>query len=156
MRATDDMEEKFTYSSDFKPAAAPRKMLESYRKACDALVCELKLQWGMGAAHGYWVGGKEGGVYDFDGELALGMRDIAYAVSHGVQLEQAEDWLDYVCWASDYGFRQPTLEEYLEGSVGLAGAEARQRINAAKAELDRLCDEERERITEKPSCKDKQ
>lgn len=124
-----------------------RKLEEDYRTACNGWVLELSRLWGLDGLHGYWVGEEPGGVFDFDGAMTIGMEDIRYAVCHGVSHEQAVDWQEYVCWAGENGFDQPSLRDYCEARVPLVPREAQQRINNLRQDLMRLCAEERERMT---------
>ena len=125
--------------------AALKQLNENYERACNAWVKELERMWDMQMQNGYWID-EPGGVYDFDGAWTLGMTDITYAVRHGVTMEQAADWQEYVCWAAEFDFQLPTLREYVENSVPMPDHDAQQRITDMKAELTRLCNEERARL----------
>ena len=129
-----------------------RQLEQEYEQACNAWVLELARMWNLDVQVGYWIGGETGGVYDFGGEWAIGMRDIRYAVRGGITYDQAIDWVDYVCWAGANDVHQPTLQEYVEYKVPILDEEARQRITEGrkrieqmKVELMRICDEEVEK-----------
>ena len=133
--------------------AVLRQLEEDYEKACNAWVEELARMWDVDVlAGGGWFAGEPGGIFDFDGELSLAMRDIKYAVRNGVTRDQTADWQEYTSWISDYeeyGFASPTLREYVEYLVPLLDQEARDRIDRGrerieelKTELARLCREE--------------
>ena len=133
------------------------RLLEGYYElACNAWVMMLARLWDLGdITRGYWVGDETGGVFAFNEELMLNMRDIRYAVKNDVSFDQACDWQDYSSWIAEYeecGYRVPTLQEYVEARVPLLGDEARQRIDAKRKEIEemqdelgRLCDEELEK-----------
>lgn len=119
-----------------------RQLDGDYERACNGYLVELARLWGIDLMHGYWIDGP-GSVYDFDGSWTLGMEDILYIVRHGITMEQAEDWREYVCWAGENDFDQPSLKEYVEASVPILDSEAQRRISEARIELLRLCNEER-------------
>lgn len=129
-----------------KPAAL-RLLEDNYAAACNAYVAGLARLWGITLNAGcYWIGDEPGGVYDFDGAWTLDMEDIRYAVGHAVTTDQAADWEEYVCWAGENDFEQPSLRDYCEARVPLVPREAQQRINEMRRDLMRLCAEERDRI----------
>ena len=129
-----------------KPAVI-RTLDVNYKKACNAYVTELARLWDFTLNAGcFWIGDEPGGVFDFDSAFTLGMEDIIYSVRHSVSPEQAVCWQEYVCWAEQNGFEQPSLRDYCEARVPLVPEEAQQRITEARQNLMRLCDEERDRI----------
>lgn len=124
-----------------------RMLEDNYAKGCNDYVAELARMWDIALNAGcFWIGDVLGGVYDFDGAWTLDMQDIRYAVRHAVTTDLAEDWQEYVCWACENDFEQPSLQDYVEARVPIVPREAQQRINDMRQQLNRLCAEERDRI----------
>lgn len=125
-----------------KPAAL-RLLEDNYAAACNAYVAELARLWDIPFKND-WIEPAE--IYDFGDTLVFDMKTIRYIVTNAITYDQAADWEEYVCWAGENDFEQPSLRDYIEARVPLVPREAQQRINEMRRDLMRLCAEERDRI----------
>lgn len=127
--------------------AVLRQLRETDEKAANGWVLELCNQWGLHAsADHHWIEPAE--IFDFGDTLVFDMKTVRYIVSNAITYDQVQGWREYVNFCSEYmyHFEQPSLQEYIEARVPLVSNEAQQRITDMRNDLDRLCDEERERM----------
>ena len=68
-----------------------------------------------------------------------------YCVRHEVPIKVMLDWQDYCCWAQDYNFDTPTIDEFLKGKK-IVGRDMQDRLDEMKGKLEALCEEERKRL----------
>ena len=120
------------------------RLEEQWAAACNEWLLVLLNMWGLQAELGHWVGGV-GTLYDYDGEWTLNMDSILFCVRKEVPIKVILDWQDYSCWAREFGFDTPTIDEFLKGKK-IVGQEAREKLSAMKKGLEALCEEERERL----------
>lgn len=122
-----------------------RQLREADLKAANAWVAELRNLWELQSPfEGDWIEPAE--IYDFGDTLVFDMKTIRYIVTNAITYDQVQDWQEYVCWAGENGFDQPSLRDYCAASVPLVPYEAQRRITDMRRDLDRLCDKERERM----------
>jgi hypothetical protein len=95
--------------------AVKQQLREDWEKACNGYLVELLRMWELEAWYGYWIGEDVGGVYDYGGELCIGMDDIIYCVEHDVTEEEYREWSDYCVEASEFGFDTPNLKSWHMG-----------------------------------------
>ena len=128
-------------------SAVIKQLHEADLKAANAWVLELVSLWELSSPFkGDWIEPAE--LYDFGDTLVFDMKTIRYIVTNAITYDQVQDWQEYVSFCSEYmyHFEQPSLQEYIEASMPLVSHEAQQRITDMRRDLDRLCDEERERM----------
>lgn len=125
--------------------AVLRQLREADLKAANAWVAELASLWDIPFKND-WIEPAE--IYDFGDTLVFDMKTIRYIVTNAVTYDQVQDWQEYVNFCAEYmhHFDQPTLQEYVEARVPLVSPEAQRRITDMRSSLDRLCEEERERM----------
>lgn len=119
------------------------QLREADLKAANAWVAELARLWDIPFKND-WIEPAE--IYDFGDTLVFDMKTIRYIVANAITYDQAADWEEYVCWAGENDFEQPSLRDYIEARIPLVPREAQQRINEMRRDLMRLCAEERDRI----------
>lgn len=126
-------------------SAVIKQLHEADLKAANAWVLELANLWGLNS-HGDWIEPAE--IYDFGDTLVFDMKTIRYIVTNAITYDQVQDWQEYVSFCSEYKyhFEQPSLQEYIEARIPLVSHEAQQRITDMRRDIDRLCDEECERM----------
>jgi hypothetical protein len=95
--------------------AVKRQLKEDWEKACNGYLVELLRMWELDGHYGYWIGEDVGGVYDYGGELCIGMDNIIYCVEHDVTEEEYREWSDYCVEASEFGFDTPNLKSWHMG-----------------------------------------
>ena len=96
--------------------AIKRQLKEQWEQACNGFLVELLRMWELDAHYGYWIGDETGGVYDYgDGMLTINMDDIIYCVLNDVTQEQYEEWQQYICDATEFGFATPNLRSWMRG-----------------------------------------
>lgn len=117
---------------------------EQLRKACHLYLIELLRMWGL-EDRGHWVADCQ--IYDYGGAWTLGMDDIIFCVEKAVRIDVMFDWIDYVCWATDFQFDVPTLTEWCNGCKR-ADAATRKKLSDMSEELHALCAEERKKLKE--------
>ena len=120
------------------------QLREADLKAANAWVAELARLWDIPFKNS-WIEPAE--LYDFGDTLVFDMKTIRYIVTNAITYDQVQDWQEYVFWAGENDFEQPSLRDYVENRVPLVPHEAQQRISDMRRDLNRLCAEERERIT---------
>jgi hypothetical protein len=127
-----------------KPSALSR-LREFEREVANAWVTELRELWGLQSPfNGEWI--EPGEVYDFGDTLVLDIKTIRYIVTNDITYDQVQDWHEYVFWASENSFEQPSLRDYVEARVPLVSNDVQKRITDMRRDLYRLCDEERDRM----------
>lgn len=120
------------------------RLEEQWAAACNEWPLVLLNMWGLQAELGHWAGGV-GTLYDYDGEWTLGMESIMYCVRHEVPIKVMLDWQDYSCWAREFGFDTPTIDEFLKGKK-VVSRDTQETLDEMKGKLEALCEEERERL----------
>lgn len=92
------------------------RLKAEYEQSCDGYLRELLRMWDLDSYYGYWIGDEVGGVYDYaDGSIDIGMADIIYCVENDVTREQFDEWSEYICDASEFGFETPNLRSWMHG-----------------------------------------
>ena len=96
--------------------AVKRQLKEQWRQAVRGYQLALLNMWGLDAHYGYWIGGEEGSVYDYgDGMFTIGIDDMIYCVDCDVTREQYNEWQEYICDATEFGFDTPNLRSWIRG-----------------------------------------
>jgi hypothetical protein len=95
--------------------AVKQQLREDWEKACNGYLVELLRMWELDGHYGYWIGEDVGGVYDYGGDMCIGMDDIIYCVEHDVTEEEYREWSDYCVEASEFGFDTPNLKSWHMG-----------------------------------------
>jgi len=95
--------------------AIKRQLKEQWKQACNGYLVELLRMWELDGHYGYWIGEDVGGVYDYGGDMCIGMDDIIYCVEHDVTEEEYREWSDYCVEASEFGFDTPNLKSWHMG-----------------------------------------
>jgi hypothetical protein len=95
--------------------AVKQQLREDWEKACNGYLVELLRMWQLDGHYGYWIGEDVGGVYDYGGDMCIGMDDIIYCVEHDVTEEEYREWSDYCVEASEFGFDTPNLKSWHMG-----------------------------------------
>lgn len=117
-----------------------------YKKACNGYVLALANMWGWECINcGYWVGDEVGGVYAY-GDSYVGMDDIIYCVENDIPLEVYEEFVDYTVDAAEFNLPKPTFREWCNGCHRVT-KEALDKMKAMKKELNDLCEEEKQKLT---------
>jgi len=126
--------------------AIKRQLKEQWRQAVRGYQAALLNMWELDAHYGYWIGGEEGGVYDYgDGMLTINMDDIIYCVLNDVTREQYEEWQQYIIDASEFGFATPNLRSFVRGCPRTP-AETFKHLREIKATLNDAIRDEKERV----------
>jgi len=126
--------------------AVKRQLKEQWKKACRDFLDELLRMWELDAHYGYWIGDEEGCVYDYgDGMFTINMDDIIYCVLADVTREQYEEWQQYICDASEFGFATPNLRSFVRGCPRTPQA-VFNRLRSMKATLNDAIQDEKERM----------
>jgi len=126
--------------------AIKRQLKEQWQQACNGFLVELLRMWELDAHYGYWIGDETGGVYDYgDGMLTINMDDIIYCVMSDVTREQFEEWQQYICDASEFGFATPNLRSFVRGCPRTP-SETFQHLRELKATLNDAIRDEKERM----------
>ena len=126
--------------------AVKRQLKEQWRQAVRGYQAALLNMWELDAHYGYWIGGEEGSVYDYgDGMFTIGIDDMIYCVDCDVTREQYEEWQQYICDASEFGFDTPNLRSFGRGCPRTP-AETFQHLRELKATLNDAIRDEKERM----------
>ena len=119
-----------------------RMLKEDWEKACNGYLVELLRMWELDGFYGYWIGEEVGGVYDYGGDMSIGMDDIIYCVEHDVTEEEFREWSDYYVSASEFGFNTPNLKSWHMGCPRTP-PEVFERLRKMKADLDKAIEDAR-------------
>ena len=123
--------------------AATERTMEAGRKRYQTALLNM---WELDAHYGYWIGGEEGSVYDYgDGMFTIGIDDMIYCVDCDVTREQYEEWQQYICDASEFGFDTPNLRSFVRGCPRTP-AETFKHLREIKAMLNDAIQDEKERV----------
>ena len=125
--------------------AVKRQLREDWEKACNGYLVELLCMWELDGYYGYWVGNEVGGVYDYGGDICIGMDDIIYCVEHDVTEEEYREWSDYCVSTNEFGFSTPNLRSWMLGCPRTS-PEVFDRLRALKADLLRAVEEEKQKM----------
>jgi hypothetical protein len=125
--------------------AVKQQLREDWEKACNGFLVELLRMWELDGHYGYWIGEDVGGVYDYGGELCIGMDDIIYCVEHDVTEEEYREWSDYCVEASEFGFDTPNLRSWIKGCPRTS-KETFDHLRSLKKDLADAVEEEKKRI----------
>lgn len=126
--------------------AIKRQLKEQWRQAVRGYQAALLNMWKLDAHYGYWIGGEEGGVYDYgDGMFTIGIDDMIYCVDCDVTQEQYEEWQQYICDAAEFGFDTPNLRSFVRGCPRTS-AETFKHLREIKATLNDAIQDEKERV----------
>ena len=126
--------------------AVKRQLKEQWEWSCNSYLVELLRMWELDACYGYWIGDEVGGVYDYaDGSIDISMADIIYCVENDVTREQFDEWSEYICDASEFGFATPNLRSWMKGCPRTP-AETFQHLRELKATLNDAIRDEKERM----------
>ena len=126
--------------------AVKQQLKEQWRKAVRGYQAALLNMWELDAHYGYWIGDEEGGVYDYgDGMFTIGIDNMIYCVDCDITREQYEEWQQYICDASEFGFDTPNLRSFVRGCPRTP-AETFQHLRELKATLNDAIRDEKERM----------
>jgi hypothetical protein len=126
--------------------AIKRQLKEQWKQACHGFLTELLRMWELDAYYGYWIGDEDGTLYDYgDGMFTINMDDIIYCVLNDVTREQYEEWQQYICDASEFGFATPNLRSFVHGCPRTP-AETFQHLRELKATLNDAIRDEKQRM----------
>ena len=126
--------------------AVKRQLKEQWRQAVRGYQTALLNMWELDAHYGYWICGEEGSVYDYgDGMFTIGIDDMIYCVDCDVTREQYEEWQQYMCDASEFGFDTPNLRSFVRGCPRTP-AETFKHLREIKAMLNDAIQDEKERM----------
>lgn len=118
---------------------------EQWEKACNGYLLELLRMWELDAHYGYWIGDEVGGVYDYgEGSIDIGMDNIIYCVENDVTRQTFDEWAEYICDASEFGFDTPNLGSWCKGCPRTP-QKVFDRLRGLKADLAKAVEEEKER-----------
>ena len=123
-----------------------RQLKKQWKQSCNGFLVELLRMWELDAYYGYWIGDEVGSVYDYgDGMFTINMDDIIYCVLNDVTREQYEEWQEYICDASEFGFAMPNLRSWMKGCPRTS-AETFKHLRELKATLNDAIRDEKERM----------
>lgn len=122
------------------------KLRAAYESSCSGYLDELLRMWELDSHYGYWIGDEVGGVYDYGGSFTIVMDDIIYCVEHDVSEVQYQEWQDYVCDASEFGFDAPDLKSWMKGCPRVS-EEVFERLCSLKSSLAKAIEDEKERLS---------
>ena len=126
--------------------AIKRQLKEQWEQSCNGFLVELLRMWELDGHYGYWIGDETGSVYDYgDGWFTINMDDIIYCVLNDVTREQYEEWQQYICDASEFGFATPNLRSFVRGCPRTP-AETFQHLREIKATLNDAIRDEKQRM----------
>lgn len=129
--------------------ATIRNARQKWSEACNLWVFLLCEQWGLDGRRGYWIGDEVGGVWELDGSIILGIKDIIYAVENHIGGRVAyDDWRDYCMDLSELNIEVPSFIEWCEG-VKVIGKESLDKLLQMKRDLDKLVEEEKSKLKSK-------
>lgn len=134
--------------------AVKRELKEQYEIGCYGYVTELLRMWDLDAYYGYWIGGEAGGTYDYGGAFTISMEDIIFCVEHDVTESQYQEWLSYVCDASEFGFDTPNLKAWMRGCPRTDEATF-ERLRGLKADLAKAVKDEKDRVKDETRERDR-
>lgn len=124
------------------------RLKAEYEQSCDGYLRELLRMWDLDSYYGYWIGDEVGGVYDYaDGSIDIGMADIIYCVENDVTREQFDEWSEYICDASEFGFETPNLRSWMHGCPRVS-QETFDKLRTMKQELNKEIEETKKRYKE--------
>lgn len=125
--------------------AVKQQLKKDWKQACHGFLVELLRMWELDGYYGYWIGDEVGSIYDYAGELCIGMDDIIYCVEHDVTEEEYREWSDYCVEASEFGFTTPNLKAWHMGCPRTP-PEVFERLRKIKADLAKAVEEEKQRM----------
>lgn len=126
-------------------SAVKRQLRDDWESACNGYLVELLRMWELDSYYGYWIGEEVGGVFDYGGDMCIGIDDIIYCVEHDVTEEEYREWSDYYVEASEFGFNTPNLKSWHMGCPRTP-PETFERLRKMKADLAKAVEEEKERM----------
>ena len=91
-----------------------------------------------------------GAVYDYDGAWTLSMEDIIFCVEHGIDIKRMLEWQDYLCFAAEFDFDLPRLDEWINGCPRIS-KEKQEQLEKMKRGLLDLCEEEKKKLRKEGS-----
>lgn len=125
--------------------AVKRQLKEQWEQSCNGFLVELLRMWELDGYYGYWIGNEVGGVYDYGGDMCIGMGDIIYCVLNDVTREKYIEWQEYNCDAAEFGFDTPNLRSFVRGCPRTS-AETFKHLHEMKAMLNDAIRDEKERV----------
>lgn len=120
------------------------ELKQQYEKACNDYLQVLLKAWELDSHYGYWIADEVGGIYDYDGGFTINMSDIIYCIEHDVTSEQYQEWQDYICDASEFGFTLPNLKSWMMGCPR-TDKDTFKHLRDLKLRLEKAVEEEKER-----------
>lgn len=118
----------------------------NYEKACVDYLRTFLYMNELDIENGFWIGDEVGSTFDYgDGMFDIGMDDIIFCVENNITYLTYMAYIEYCLKCTEYNFTAPNFRSYFKGCPRVS-KEVFDKLDAQKAELDRLIKEEKDRI----------
>ena len=120
----------------------------AYDMACNGYRDALLSLWELDWHYGYWNSDEPGTIYHYGEVHNLTMEEIIYIVDNDIEEAEVMVWEDYTLDALEFGFDVPNLMAWHRGCPRIPNATF-DRLRQMKADLEKLVDDEKERLRKK-------
>ena len=128
--------------------AVKKHLKEKWEAVCNGYLLELLNMWETDSYYGYWVSDEIGGTYIFSDENPISIDEIIFAVENDVEYETYIAWIEYVCFAHEYGQTIPNFQSWCKGCPRLSESE-QQRLRDLKRDFESAVKDYKERTDKK-------
>ncbi len=128
--------------------AVKKNLKEKWEAVCNGYLLELLNMWEIDSCYGYWVSDEIGGTYIFSDENPISIDEIIFAVENDVEYETYIAWIEYVCFAHEYGQTIPNFQSWCKGCPRLSESE-QQRLRDLKKDFESAVKDYKERTDKK-------
>ena len=120
----------------------------AYETVCKCYKDAMLRLWELDEHYGYWNSDQPGTIYHYGEVHNLTMEEIIYIVDNDIEEAEVTVWEDYMLDAIEFGFDVPNLMAWHRGCPRIPNATF-DRLRQMKADLEKLVDDEKDRLKKK-------